>query len=334
LVVGLMTAGGPAVADGEEDAAEAEPGVVVRRSPSVEISGFGDLVASYHGGGVGGSFRVGQAEIDLTVDLGRRVGAEMAIAYEGEIFSLGAFVVGVTLYERTDGKPGILGLEVASVSGGQFDVPFGIDWKVYPSFDRRLISVPLVVEQTHGGWNDYGFTGRLNARWGNVALFAVSDLEFAGTVAGGEEIASDADYALGGRVGLRPLGSVELGGSYALSEGNPGAFDQELVGADFQLDAAPFAFKGEYISHTITPFGGPHFRTHGFYFQAIYSTRGYFLVARHDALGATAMQGSSPRRTSAGGGWIITENCELRIEYQRSASHIRDCALTQVAFAF
>jgi hypothetical protein len=330
----ISSVAGVGWADDDEDGTDGgNPGAVVRWSPLVELSGFGDIVSSYRGPGLGSSFQIGQAEIDLTADLGRRVGAEIAIAYENEAFTMGAFVVGVTLYERAGGAGGFSGIDAVSISAGQFDVPFGIDWKVYPSFDRKLISVPLVVEGTHGAWNDFGATARLKGRWGNASAFAVDDLPIEGA-AGGENVESIGDYAGGGRLGLKPWRSLEIGASYAHGAGDSAASTQQLAGADVQYGIGRYAFKGEYIAHTFLPSSGAEFQSHGFYIQALCKARGYYLVARHDAFDDATFSAAAETRSSAGAGWIISEHCQLRFEYQRWGTHPDHSGLMQIAFAF
>jgi hypothetical protein len=334
----LLAASAGSIRAGDEDGSTAPESTApaqtaaVHWSPSLHVSGFGDIVSSYHGAVT--SFHVGQAEIDLSADLGHRVGAEMAITYADDSFTLGALVVGLTIYEKSKGAAGFLGLDAASVSAGQFDVPFGIDWRVYPSFDRKLISVPLVVEGTHGGWNDYGVAARMNSRWGNAAGYVMDDLAFEGEDSDGNELAGDGDYAAGGRIGLRPVRSLEIGGSYARSDGGPESLDQVLVGMDLQYALGPISVKGEYIAHEITPFSGPEFQSSGFYYQAMYLAKQYYVVGRHDAFDDATLPGAAARRISAGAGWIVSEQCELRVEWQRCSPVMGYCALTQIAFTF
>jgi hypothetical protein len=125
-------------------------------STALRIFGFGDLLATFRDETDGRTFDVGQAEVDMEGELTDRLAMSLAIAYDEGSFGIGALTVDYSAWFADESRPPMLGIENVTVGGGQFDVPFGIDYHVYPSIDRKLVSSPLIVENTHDSWNDYG----------------------------------------------------------------------------------------------------------------------------------------------------------------------------------
>jgi hypothetical protein len=123
---------------------------------TLQISGFGDLLATFQDENRGETFNIGQAEIDLESELIDKFSMVLAIAYDEDSFTIGVFTVDYNIWQADEFSPFILGIENITIGGGRFDVPFGIDYHVYPSIDRKLVSSPLVVEYTHNSWNDVG----------------------------------------------------------------------------------------------------------------------------------------------------------------------------------
>ena len=117
--------------------------------PPLELSGFADILWQIHDPEFGTeTFALGQAEIDLATSLEDRIDVEMAVAYDPDAgsFGLGALVMDFRLFGDPESHFfSFDGVDHAGLVIGQMDVPFGIDWMVYPSIDRKLITGPLVV---------------------------------------------------------------------------------------------------------------------------------------------------------------------------------------------
>ena len=228
----------------------------------LEISGFFDVVSNYDAAALNNSdFSLGQAEVDLEKSVADGVDAAIAIAYDNEsaIFGLGAATVDLHLFGREGSHFWkSRGIEHSGIIAGQFDVPFGIDWEVYPSIDRKLISAPLVVENTHGGWNDFGFQFYLASGYFNFVGYAVNGFESMATIQTlnlstglweEEEIDTTPDDAYGGRFGLKPAPFAEFGTSFAVGLNKSRKQEMSIWGVDAEFDMGNALFKGEYIYH-------------------------------------------------------------------------------------
>lgn len=84
----------------------------------------------------------------------------------------------------------------------------------------------------------------------------------------------------------------------------------------------------------VRPFSSFQFRSTGFYFQSLYTARSFYFVGRYDAFDDAARPGGAVRRLSAGGGWHVSERCQMRFEYLKSEPQEPDAAMMQIAFAF
>ena len=62
--------------------ASSQDPVSVSRKIPVTITGFGDVISYFNSNDTGGSFDIGQAEVDLAAALRPGVKVEMAIAYD------------------------------------------------------------------------------------------------------------------------------------------------------------------------------------------------------------------------------------------------------------
>ncbi|NQU06180.1 MAG: hypothetical protein HQ568_08820, partial [Calditrichaeota bacterium] len=118
--------------------------------PGVDISGFCNLLYDDDTNGTG----FGQLEIDLEAEVAENIVIASAICYdaESEAFGSGALVIDFHLFgsEGSHFRPA-QNVDHSGIIVGQFDVPFGIDLNYYPSIDRKLVSGPLVVGNTHDG---------------------------------------------------------------------------------------------------------------------------------------------------------------------------------------
>jgi len=290
---------------------------------AVEVSGFVDV--QYIGGE--DRFDFGQVEIDLASSIAKEVDWEIAIVLEEGAFTTGAMTVDFHMLGR-DGSPFRQAEKIDrfGIIVGQLDVPFGIDWHVYSAAERRLVSGPLVVDNTHGGWNDIGLQGYLEAGRLNTAIYAVNGFE---CELGDEEM--EMGLSLGGRVGFSPTEQLELGGSYAAIMDLDYQLDMGLIGADVQLEYQPLAFKGEFIAHTLGLAGASDFTHTGFYAQTLCDLDAYFLFGRYGRF--TPDAGEDLTRVSVGGGWKIKEGCELRFEQQINSEE-KNLSLAQLLVIF
>jgi len=306
----------------------------------VDVSGFFDVVADYNrdtrdGVGVG----LGQLEVALERDLSDEVSVAVAIAYndEDESFDLGSAEIGVDLYRNPDGFISSLGLVV-----GRFDVPFGIDCKCYGSMDRKLVTAPIVVERTHNFWSEEGFAVRVRFGAGSLVVFGVDGFGTdAYTSEEGDSIpAADSDtsetiaisaVAFGGRLGIDVGTGLELGTSFASGRSDSYDDDMQRFGFDLQYSLRSFALKGEYLydSHT-RPRGRSISR--GFYAHALYGIQRAFFAGRIGAVKTGA--GESVEQLSAGAGYSIMEEVELRFELLHSSERESIRAIFQIVAGF
>ena len=299
---------------------ETEEGVP---SLPLEITGFGDFLYV----GSEEQFETGQVEVDLETTLDDRIGLSAAIAFGGESFELGAFTIDFHLFgsEGDHFRPATA-VAHSGLIIGQFDVPFGLDWLVYPSIDRKLVSGPVVVENSHDFWNDYGVQGYLETEYVNAVAYAVNGFGYEG---GEEEI--EMKIAGGGRVGIKPHALLEIGGSYAgfFDEGNE--LDMSLIGVDGQFSIGNFSAKGEYVLHRLGQAGENKIEQTGFYGQGMYEFGRYFLVSRYGQYRPDGEEDLT--RLSVGGGWVVQEGCEVRVEQQINSEE-ENVTLLQLVVGF
>ena len=100
----------------------------------VHVPGHFDVQAVGRNAELGNNdFQIGQLAVDLSSDLSSRVMAAMEIAYGfDERVNINEAFVDWNVY-RWDGKPRFNPLGTVSVGfkAGQFDFPFGLDWRSY-----------------------------------------------------------------------------------------------------------------------------------------------------------------------------------------------------------
>ena len=300
---------------------------------SIEVAGFGDLYRAL--GATEGRFGVGQMELRLAKLLDGGATLEAAIAFSGDSFSLGSFQVDFPLFAgRGDRGPASNRIERSGFVVGQFDVPFGIDWHVYSSIDRRLVSVPLMVENTHGCWNDYGIQGYLETQRLNLVLYGANGFDYQRIDPSDAPVDVPMEWALGGRLGVKPVTWMEFGGSCAGFLDANQALDMALAGVDLRVHCHGLAAKGEFVAHR-TGMGRPDQATHtGFYGQGQYDFGRWFTIARYGKFSPEGGEAEELSRLSLGAGWVISEECESRVEYQVSEESDNEVALLQFVVGF
>lgn len=306
-------------------------------SVELEITGFGDIYfVSYQDAALGNDFSVGEMEVDLETNIADKTVLEAAIAYDSETgsFGLGAFTLDYHFWDQEGGhfNP-VNGIDHSGFIAGLFDVPFGVDWNVYPSIDRKLVSAPLTVESTHDGWNDYGVQFYVDNQRVNGVVFGTNGFSYEWTDELGDPVEIEMKFAAGGRLGINVTEQLELGGSYGSFFNEDSKLDMDLTGADIIFNLNNFSAKGEYISHRIAAAATDGVTNSGYYIQGLYDFSGYYLVARYDAFkfdGAV----EETTRMSIGAGWVITEGSELKFEYQVNSGDRDDVSYLQIVAGF
>jgi len=302
---------------------------VAETSGGLEIGGFFDVVGSSRSTDSDEApFRLGQAEIDLANQLSGRVAVEAAVAYNNEegVFELGAAFIDLHLlnhevnerHTRTN-----LGVDHSFILVGQFDVPFGIDYHTYASVDRKLVTTPIVVELTHGGWNDCGLQFGLDAPHANLVGYWVNGFESSAeiidevqTLATGvevyEEVNTTPTNALGARLGLRPFDWLELGGSFAAGWNGSEKNEMTLAGLDLQLTYDKLEFKSELIGHSLNRTIAEE-NNRGYYVQGLYNLfERAFVVGRYGSFKPDQREWYG--QGAIGLGYTLAEGVELRCE--------------------
>ena len=300
------------------------------------ISGFADFRYSMPNSDEESSgYDVGQIEIDLATGIGKFTNVEAALAYDPdtEAFGSGAFIIDFHLFGSAgDHLRSVEGLNHSGVLIGQFDVPFGIDWQVYPSIDRKLVSGPLVVENTHDSWNDIGVQAYVEQPLYNFVAYSTNGFGYEYEDSNGTPMKVEMKSALGGRFGFKPYDMLEIGGSYATFRNKDGKPDMTMTGVDFQFNYESLALKGEYISH-VQGLETKSVSHSGYYAQAAYDFGKFFLVGRQ-GLFSSDIDSKNLTRTSVGAGWVFTEGAEIRIEQQLNSENDESLTFIQLVIGF
>jgi hypothetical protein len=323
---------------------------------NMEMSGYADVqhVTWENTPETNDPFRVGQAELGFSSTLSPQVGMDATIAYWNEDLYLNRFAVDFHLWgPANDHYWNAPNLESSGIQVGRFDVPFGVDWQVYDSINRRLVSKPLAVERTHSTWNDYGVNLYFNTSWWNLKVFGLNGFGYetafedgTGAILGfngiGYDPASrngydvvefDTNLAVGGRVGIVTTPWLELGGSYSGFFNQDNEIDMSLMGADLQFDWNEWEIKGEYIVHELGSTFDDSEQAFGYYGQGIYHWDDYYFVGRYGTFDSGHEGMDAETRMSVGAGWWLLSNVSLRAEYQ-SNNETDDLTAVQVAVGF
>ena len=291
-------------------------GGVLSASAQVEWSGFFDILYSDSQEKGDGTFDYGQFEVDLSVPLSECISAEGALAYGEGVVGLGAGFVDFHLFGTEEGhrvRGG--GLTHSGLIVGQFDVPFGIDYQVIPSIERKLVTPPLVNQMTIDSWNDWGLQAYGASNRANFVLFGVNGS------AGGQ--------AIGGRIGVTPAEEIKVGGSYALDMNGDREAASTVLGVDVQASWKSLSVKGEYVMAEDEKTADESKKHSGFYAQGMYDFEkalGYpmFAVVRYGMWSPDYekdIQGDPVQdlnRLTLGLGVRIAEGVEVGCELQRN----------------
>jgi len=273
----------------------------------LEVSGFVDVLGQGQQG-ENTTFGMGAFEIDFESEFSTRVSFEGAVVVEGEEVGLGQTLVDFKLLNEDK-----LGLQA-----GLLDMPFGIDYQVFATPDRKLVTPPLVTElMMDGGWGDVGvnFYGSLTHL--NYNLYVVNGMGEDGAVPVNQLADNNNAKTVGGRIGVLPTEGLELGFSYAQGPYLDGAADEALsrIGGDVQFAYEPLEVKGEFVTGKEELPGAGKNEHEGLYIQLLgrASEKGYGVI-RYGYWKPKG--GDRVTRITIGLGYDLIENISLRSEYQ------------------
>jgi hypothetical protein len=315
-------------------AALAEPPARAETPPAV-LSGFMDLQAEPGADGQDRKIhRLGQAEIDVDAEIAPGVGLCLAAAWDPATEAFGVGTAAVNLQFGAGGVDAVCRerhLDGTGFVAGRFDVPFGIDWMLYPSIDRPLITMPLPVAATHGGWNAdgvlvYGTTGAVNG-----LLHATTGFDHSRVLDAGGEAIWTGRHAVGGRAGAVPWRGFALGLSAATIEALENGNSQLLLGLDLSWTTGPLAVRGEFLRHR-TDAEEDHV-DHGWYLATQWDLGPAYGIVRWDEWHPEGR--ARDRRLSVGAGVPVRGVVILRGEYEWWPDAGRDDRLVlQIAAGF
>lgn len=312
----------------------------------LEISGFLDVISTYQRKVADNSeFGLGQAEVDLANELSDNITAEIAIAYNNETgnFELGAALIDIHLFGGGEKHTRGFAIDHSFIVAGQFDVPFGIDYYVYPSIDRKLVTSPMAVDLTHGGWNDFGLQFGLNATHGNLIVYAINGFEASAevldeveTLSTGidtyETIDTSPANAFGTRLGIAPFSGLEFGSSFATGYNESGKSEMLLWGADFQYSISALELKGEFIYHSLNRSIAEE-NNRGYYVQTSYDIlEQVFVTARYGSFKPDGAQWYG--QFSLGAGYTLSGDVGLRFETLISENSSDNLNIMQLVAGF
>lgn len=328
---------------------------------NMHVSGHFDVQAVSRNSELGNNnFEIGQLAVEMSSDLSKRVfaGLELAYGYDDQV-KIDEAYVDWNVY-RWNGQPRYNPLGTVSVGfmAGQFDVPFGLDWRDYRSLDRPLVSIPTVIANTHRGWNDLGVEMHGELTWANWSVFAVNGFGTSATLrlpnrpvptnglsAGADEAASDdvvPTEAYGARFGLVMNKNIEFGTSFAAGYTDDNEQDERLFGFDFTGQTEQLELKAEFINHQRNRVGGKE-SVYGYYLQGRYNFDSrWFGVVRQDAFNAdgtvvypmNVAMTDTQLCTSAGCGYRVGPYAQFRVEYQLADGSRNDTVFLQTAVGF
>jgi hypothetical protein len=328
----------------------------------IAVSGHLDVQAiGWNAAVENNNFELGQLAVDLKSELNRRTTAAMQLAYGyDDQIAIDEAYIDWNLY-RWDGRPRTdpVGVLQTGVKVGQFDVPFGIEWRDYSSIDRRTVSLPLIVTTTHRGWNDLGVLYYGETQWANWAVFAVNGFGVSPTLrlpdrpspvhltAGGVDAADVASSdlvpteAYGARAGIIMNEHFEFGTSFAAGYTDDNRQDERLFGFDLTANFAALQLKGEFINHQRERTWAKE-SIYGYYLEGSYSSGRWFGVLRQDAVNPDGgivypldvTSNTTVFSASLGGGYRVADKAQLRLEYQLAEGARNDVVFLQTVVAF
>ena len=273
----------------------------------LEVSGFVDVLGQGQQG-ENTTFGMGAFEIDFASEFSPRVSFEGAVVVEGGEVGLGQTLVDFKLLNEDR-----LGVQV-----GLLDMPFGIDYQVFATPDRKLVTPPLVTElMMDGGWGDVGVNLHGSAPRLNCNVYVVNGMGEDGGVPVNQLADNNNAKTVGGRIGVLPTEGLELGFSYVQGPYLDGAADEALsrIGGDIQFAYERLQIKGEFVRGEEEVPGGTDNEHQGYYIQLLgEATEKVYAVTRFGYWKPKG--GDRVTRITIGLGYDLIENISLRGEYQ------------------
>lgn len=275
----------------------------------LEVSGFVDVLTQGQQGEKT-TFGMGPFEIDFVSEFSSKVSFEGAVVVEGEEVGLGQTLVDFKLLNEDK-----LGLQA-----GLLDMPFGIDYQVFATPDRKLVTPPLVTElMMDGGWGDvgvnlYGCVPRLNYNLYVVNGMGMDEDE---GVPVNQITDNNSAKTVGGRIGVLPVKDLELGFSYVQGPYLDGTAEEALsrIGGDIQFAYERLQIKGEFVKGEEEVSSDPDREHEGCYLQLLgQATEKLYGVVRYGYWKPKG--GDRVTRITIGLGYDLIENISLRSEYQ------------------
>jgi hypothetical protein len=287
----------------------------------VEVSGFFEGLGHFQPqNGRQNTIALNQAEVDLGRELNSRTRADFSLYYDGD-FSIAWATVSYALRHADDETAFLSDM---TVSAGQFDIPFGLDYQVYAPLDRKLVTMPHSVEASYGWWNDTGLQLHLGGARGALDVYAVKGLE--STIWNSdEEITSDVTpddarwlttqpgFTSGMRLDLIPIGRINCGVSLARGWSAEQRLALSLAGVHLQHSTDHFLLKAEGILSGRAEDVRREW-TRGSYLEINERVGRVFWAQRGDY--REGPERAVERGCSAGMGLVITDGCECRGEYR------------------
>ncbi|MDH5173894.1 MAG: hypothetical protein OEW43_01405 [Elusimicrobiota bacterium] len=273
----------------------------------LEVSGFVDVLGQGRQG-ENTTFGMGAFEIDFASEFSSKVSFEGAVVVEGGEVGLGQTLVDFMLLNEDR-----LGVQV-----GLLDMPFGIDYQVFATPDRKLVTTPLVTElMMDGGWGDIGVNLHGAVSLLNYNLYVVNGMGEDGGVPVNQITDNNSAKSVGGRIGVLPIKDLELGFSYVQGPYLDGTARQALsrIAGDIQFAYERLQIKGEFVRGEEEVPGGTDNEHQGYYIQLLgEATEKVYGVTRFGYWKPKG--GDRVTRITIGLGYDLIENVSLRGEYQ------------------
>jgi hypothetical protein len=267
-------------------------------------------------------FEIGSVELDSAMQISPHVLVSAAFAYSPseDKVGIGAFTVDGSVFGPD--KKHLIKSEFFSDSGvvfGKFDVPFGIAYLEYPATENRFVNLPGVVMATHGGWNDLGMQAYAVADHFDLTLYFVNGDALEGGDA--KLTGKFAHHASGGRLGVKPVPGLSLGGSIA-SVG--GTLDTGMWSVDLSMTTGPLSIKNEFIRRTTAD--APV--TQGAYTEALTRVGAFFAGVRYE----TTLTGPEvvDNAGAVTAGAEVFPQAEIRVAHLRSFENSSETTFLQL----
>ena len=214
---------------------------------ALKISGFFDVSISNYKNKPN-VFLIGPFELDIEHTYEHFQVAAALVFYEGAELNTG-FIDYHLFGGRVSPTGRLFQDEGLHLQIGKFDVPFGNDWRYFPSKDRITVTPPLTTELImEGGYNDEGIRLLFNLVSVNTSLYMLKGIE---------EQYSYGGNSFGGRIGVTPFSNpytlkantmppFELGFSYIHDIDRNGETSEKLYAGDIESKIGPFMLSSEY----------------------------------------------------------------------------------------